>query len=89
MISKNLEIVFPRLFAAFRRGRIHGAEKDQTPIQKGVVYVPVVMQLEVLECGASCFHNGDSYNLRGDVNGDGEVDGRDLLRLAKYVAGVI
>ena len=40
--------------------------------------------------GFICARCGDtitSYFLMGDVNGDGVVDGRDLLRLARFLAG--
>ena len=30
------------------------SKKIKQPVQKGVAKVPVVMQLEVLECGAAC-----------------------------------
>ena len=29
-------------------------EKNKTPLTKGVAKVPVIMQMEALECGAAC-----------------------------------
>ena len=28
--------------------------KNKTPLEKGVARVPVIMQMEALECGAAC-----------------------------------
>ena len=69
------------------------AEKIKRPITKGVAKVPVVMQLEALECGAACLAMILAYynkwvpleQVRADcgVSRDGS-NARNLMKTARY-----
>ena len=55
-----------------------GIYKKRIPLSKGVAKVPVIMQMEAVECGAACLATEDFFHLKKSVK-NAEFRGMDQI----------